>query len=112
MAQNPERIRQALDRYLAPSFRGRLRARGIARGMVWRDGVVPEGGPIFPDGLSADLLDFGYVVLSLALELRDANRGREPNERFSTNDALEVAAEAIESAMRRGDPVDGDQGRQ
>jgi hypothetical protein len=112
MAQNPERIRQALDRYLRPDFRGRLRARGAARGMVWRDGVVPDGSPSFPDSLSADLLDFGYVVLALALELRDANVSRRPDEEhFRTNDAFEVAAEAIESAIRRGDPDHGDQGR-
>jgi len=111
MAQSPEEIREALDRYLAPDFRARLRARGIARGMVWRDGVVPDGGPAFPEGLSADLLDFGYVVLSLALELRDANSTRETGARFKTDDAFVGAAEAIESAVRRGDPADGDQGR-
>lgn len=110
MAQNPEGIRASLDRYLSGNFRGRLRARGIARGMVWNDGVVPDGGPTFPDTLSADLLDFGYVVLALALELRDANVNLTGN-RFRTEDAFEVAAEAIESAVRRGEPVDGDQGR-
>jgi len=79
--------------------------------MVWSDGVVPEGSPPFPETLSADLLDFGYVVLALALELRDANATRSEEERFETDDAFEVAAEAIESAVRRGDPTDGDQGR-
>ena len=111
MAQNPEQIRQSLDRYVGPDFRGRLRARGIARGMVWSHGVVPDGSPRFPETLSGDLLDFGYVVLALALELRDANVTRAPGERFRTDDAFEVAAEAIESAVRRGDPTDGDQGR-
>jgi hypothetical protein len=110
MAQNPDEIRRSLDRYLGPDFRGRLRAKGIARGMVWRDGVVPEGSPSFVDTLSADLLDFGYAVLVLALELRDANLTRAEG-RFETKDALVVAAEAIESAVRRGNPSDGDQGR-
>ena len=111
MARDPDEIRRSLDRYLGPDFRGRLRARGIARGIVWSDGVVPEGSPAFPEALSADLLDFGYVVLALALELRDANATRSREERFETADAFEVAAEAIESAVRRGDPTDGDQGR-
>lgn len=110
MAQNPDEIRRSLDRYLGPDFRGRLRAKGIARGMVWRDGVVPEGSPSFVNTLSIDLLDFGYAVLVLALELRDANLTRVEGG-FETKDAFVVAAEAIESAVRRGDPSDGDQGR-
>ena len=44
-------------------------------------------------------------------ELRDANRDRGAEEQFPTDDAFRVAAEAIESAVRRGDPLDGDQGR-
>ena len=61
--------------------------------------------------LTPDLLDFGYGVLALGLELRDANRDREANQRFNTDEPFRVAAEAIESAVRRGDPQNGDQGR-
>ena len=93
--------------------RGRLLAAGLARGMIWRDGVVPEDAPnrLQSVSLTPDLLDFGYGVLALALELRDANRERPAGERFATNDGFRVAAEAIESAVRRGDPTQGDQGR-
>lgn len=111
MAQNPNAIRAALDVLVGPQARGRLLARGVARGMVWQDGVVPDGGPVFPENLTPDLLDFGYSVLALALELRDVNRGRDQAERFATDDAFTVAAEAIEAAVRRGDPNDNDQGR-
>jgi hypothetical protein len=111
MAQSPERIRQSLDRYLSRDFRGRLLARGIARGVVWRDGAVPLGGPEFAENLTADLLDFGYTLLALALELRDANNARNSEQPFKTDDAFEVAAEAIESATRRADPRDPDHGR-
>jgi hypothetical protein len=81
--------------------------------MVWRDGVVPEGAPerLNSVTLTSDLLDFGYGVLALALELRDANRGRLAEEQFPTSEGLRVAAEAIESAVRRGDPTHADQGR-
>src|SRR5205814_9620531 len=65
----------------------------------------------FPETLTADLLVFGYVVLALSLELRDANATSLNEKRFKTIDAFEVAAEAIESAVRRGDPDDHDQGR-
>lgn len=111
MAQSPESIRASLDLYLSSDYRGRLRARGIARGMVWRDGVVPEGSPSFPSDLTADLLDFGYGVLALALELRDANRRRPAEARIKTSDAFEVAAEALESAVRRGDHAHPENGR-
>ena len=76
MAQNPEAISQALAALIQPDARGRLLARGLARGMVWREGVVPEGAQNFSVSLTPDLLDFGYGILSLALELRDANRER------------------------------------
>ena len=72
MAQNPEVINRALTALIEPQTRGRLLARGLARGMVWRDGVVPESAQEFSASLTPDLLDFGYGVLALALELRDA----------------------------------------
>lgn len=72
---------------------------------------MPEGAPEFSATLTPDLLDFGYGILALALELRDANRERTATERFETNDAFRVAAEAIESAVRRGNSGDADQGR-
>lgn len=111
MAQNPEAISEALSGLLQPQARGRLLARGMARAMIWRDGIVPEGAQEFAPSLTSDLLDYGYGVLALALELRDANRDREPNRRFNTDEAFRVAAESIEAAIRRGDPNNGDQGR-
>ncbi|MGD0910062.1 MAG: hypothetical protein ABSA96_20960, partial [Candidatus Acidiferrales bacterium] len=111
MAQNPEAINEALTGLIQPQTRGRLLARGMARAMIWRDGVVPDGAQEFSSSLTSDLLDFGYGILALALELRDANRARNPNARFNTDEPFRVAAEAIESAVRRGDPENGDQGR-
>lgn len=113
MARNPEIINGVLADLVQPEARGRLLALGLARGMVWRDGIVPEGAPerLNSATLTPDLLDFGYGVLALALELRDANRERAAGEQFPTSEALRVAAEAIESAVRRGDPTHGDQGR-
>jgi hypothetical protein len=111
MAQNPEAINEALTGLIQPQTRGRLLARGMARAMIWRDGVVPDGAQEFSSSLTSDLLDLGYGILALALELRDANRARNPNARFNTDEPFRVAAEAIESAVRRGDPENGDQGR-
>lgn len=111
MARNPQAINEALQGLIQPQARGRLLARGMARAMIWRDGIVPEGAQEFSPNLSSDLLDYGYGILALALELRDANREREPNRRYNTGESFRVAAEAIEAAVRRGDPLNTDQGR-
>ncbi len=111
MANNAEAIVERLNELVAPAARGRLLARGLARGLLWRDGVLPLGAPEFTPSLSLDLLDFGYGVLALALELRDANRTREPGTAFPTSDAFRVAAEAIESAVRRDENASRDRGR-
>jgi hypothetical protein len=109
MANNAEAIVEQLTDLIAPQTRGRLLARGLARGLLWRDGVLPLGAPEFATSLTFDLLDFGYGVLALALELRDANRER--TEVFQTSDAFRVAAEAIESAVRRDTGAGRDRGR-
>jgi hypothetical protein len=113
MARDPEAISRTLAELIQPEARGRLLALGLARGMIWRDGIVPEGAPdrLNSSSLTPDLLDFGYGVLALALELGDANRERAPEQQFPTSEGFRVAAEAIESAVRRGDPTHGDQGR-
>ncbi len=79
--------------------------------MVWRDGIVPDGGPPYGEELTADLLDFGYSVLAQALELRDTNRALELEVPYETSDAFGAAAQAIESAVRRGDARDAGHGR-
>src|SRR5579871_158228 len=113
MARDPGAISRTLAELIQPEARGRLLALGLARGMIWRDGIVPEGAPdrLNSSSLTPDLLDFGYGVLALALELRDANRDRTTEQQFPTSEGLRVAAESIESAVRRGDPTHGDQGR-
>src|SRR5579863_9112730 len=111
MANDPQAIVARLNELIQPQTRGRLLARGLARGLLWRDGVLPFGAPEFAESLTRDLLDFGYGVLSLALELKDSNRVAEPGAAFQTAHAFRVAAEAIESAVRR-DVGDGrDRGR-
>ena len=111
MANSPETIVERLNELIEPAARGRLLARGLARGLLWRDGVLPLGAPAFTPSLTLDLLDFGYGVLALALELRDANRTRESGAAFPTSDAFRVAAEAIESAVRRDAGESRDRGR-
>jgi hypothetical protein len=76
-------------------------ARGLARELIWRGGVVPEGGPKFSTELGADLLDYGYSLLEMGLRLRDLG-----GETSVVESALLNAGEAIESTVRNADPED------
>lgn len=110
MASNPASILEELQGLLAPDARGRLRAMGLSRSVVWRDGRVPDGGPNYPETLSDDLLDFGFGVLALALEVRDSPAVGESSPPILA-EAFTLAAECIEAVKRRGSASDGDRGR-
>jgi hypothetical protein len=94
-------IEERLERIAAPGFRGKLLARGLARELIWRDGELPEGAPRFSSELTTDLLDYGFTLLRLGLELRTQGSDVEILER-----AFQTAAEAIEAAVRNGDPTE------
>jgi len=59
---------------------------------------LPPDAPPFAESLTLDLLDHGYLLLSQALQLSDF--GGEYS--AVTSEAYRVAAESIESAVRRG----------
>ena len=103
MATTAEQIEADITSASAPGFRGRLLARGQARAMIWRDGVLPPDAPAFSNLLSYDLHSYGYAMLGLGLRLRDLG-GREEIARL----AFEQAATALESVIARGDPADRD----
>jgi hypothetical protein len=96
MAESVERLAERLNAATQPGFRQRLLDRGLARGMIWRDGVMPPGSPPFSESLTDDLLDYAYTVLNMALRLRSQSRG------ISLEHPFLVAGEAIEAAIHRG----------
>lgn len=96
--QTPDAIAQDLLRMIEPGTRERLVARGLARGMIWRGGILSEESPKFAKSLTSDLLDHGYLVLATSLRLRDA-----AGDSDVVRDGFRVAAESIESAVRRAD---------
>ncbi len=102
MAESVERLTERLGTATRSGFRERLLDKGLARGMIWRDGVVPLGSPPFPDSLTEDLLDYAHTVLNMALRLRTKNREASLERPFL------VAGEAIEAAVHRG--ADGHEG--
>lgn len=82
-------IEEALD----TAFRGSLLARGQARSMIWRKGVLPDDAPEFSPNLSYDLLSYGFALITQGLQLLDLGEKSE-----AARMAFENAASAIESA--------------
>lgn len=98
MAGAIDDLTETLEMLTASGYRGRILDRGLARGLIWEDGEVPEDSPPFAASLTDDLLDYAYAILELALELR----GLAPNSGILPKSFL-TAGEAIESAIHRGE---------
>ncbi len=105
MPRTPDIVIERLLELTQPGYREKLIASGLARGLIWQDGVLPADAPHFRHELSTDLLDHGFTVLSLSLELR--HLGGDPK---VVKDGLYTAAEALESAVRRGEGSDIERG--
>jgi superfamily II DNA/RNA helicase len=98
MPTTPEAIIAAITDASAIGFRGRLIARGQARAIIWRDGVLPPGAPGFSTQLSYDLHNYGYGLLGLGLRLLEIG-----GDAGSARIAFEQAATALEAVMAKGD---------
>ena len=103
MPTTVEGIQADIDAAAVPGFRGRLIARGQARAMIWRDGILPADAPAFSPQLSYDLHSYGYALLGLGLRLREL--GGDP---ARARVAFEQAATALEAVMVKGDRGDSD----
>ena len=99
MPEPLEALTERIRRLLQPEFRGRLRARGLARSIIWRAGALPPGASEFSEELTDDLLDYGHALLAQALRLRA--RSGDPLAEV----AFLVAGEALEAAVHRGAPT-------
>jgi hypothetical protein len=85
---------------LDPAFANALLERGLARNLVWRNGVHDRT-PRFGASLTGDLLDYGVGMLIYAIKLR---KDQGPPEWALR--AFDRSAQAIESAVRDGSPTD------
>jgi superfamily II DNA/RNA helicase len=103
MPTTPEAIVADITEAATAGFRGRLIARGQARAIIWRDGVLPPDAPAFAPQLSYDLHSYGYALLGLGLRLRelggDASQARV---------AFEQAATALEAVIAKGSRLEVD----
>ena len=94
-----------LVRAIHPLFRDRLLDRGIARGLIWEDGELPESAPRFSPDLTDDLLDYGYGIMSMALQIRTLR-----NDDATAKNAFLVAGECIQAAVHKADQDQEDNG--
>lgn len=98
MASTLEELRENIEAATAQGYRQRMLARGQSRGMIWRDGSLPDNAPNFSPDLSDDLLSFGYSLLLHGLRFTDlGGEGR------IARLAFEIAAEALEAVVARGE---------
>lgn len=103
MPTTPEAIAADIAEAATAGFRGSLIARGQARAIIWRGGVLPPDAPAFAAQLSYDLHSYGYVLLGLGLRLRELG-GSDAQARI----AFEQAATALEAVIAKGNPDEAD----
>ena len=103
MPTTPDAITAAITDAAAAGFRGRLIARGQARAMIWRDGVLPPDAPAFSPQLSFDLHSYAYGLLGLGLRLLELD-----GDQNQARTAFEQAATALEAVMAKGNRGEAD----
>jgi hypothetical protein len=99
-----EAIEAAINEAVTPGFRGRLLARGQARALIWRDGLLPPDAPGFSRLLSYDLHSYAYALLIQGLRLRELE-----GDPAIAGKAFEQAANALEAVTLKGPPNDREQ---
>jgi hypothetical protein len=97
MSQPGDDLSAAILEALEPGFRTRLLEQGEARGLIWKDGVLPTDSPDFGRLLTYDLMSYGYSLLNMSLPLLELGESR-----LTAQRGLEAAAGAIESAAGNG----------
>ncbi|MFG1648510.1 DEAD/DEAH box helicase [Micromonospora sp. NPDC049275] len=71
MARDAQELAARLTAATDAGFRSRLLARGQAQSVIRRAGILPPGAPQFSTFLDADLLNYGYALLSTSLMLME-----------------------------------------
>jgi hypothetical protein len=100
-----EELGQFIVAATADGVRGRLLARGQARAIIRRNGMLPPEAPPLGDTIETDLGEYGFSLLRAALALRE--RGGAPE---YWRVGFETAASAFESLVRNGAPDDVSRG--
>ncbi|MEQ5872659.1 DEAD/DEAH box helicase [Sagittula sp. NFXS13] len=113
MARTQDGLVSAIEAATVPDFRNDLLARGRARALIMRDGVLPDDAPNFDFHLPNDLLSYGFSLLdhSLRLEelLSEDFSTKVPNEQAALlEQGYKAAAEALASVVTNAGTQDPD----
>mgnify|MGYP001031797312 CR=1 FL=1 len=89
----------------ADGARGRLQARGEARAIIRRDGVLPDDAPAFGNTIDTDLAEYALSLLRAAMALREANGAPEV-----WRQGFVQAGNAFEALVQNGAADDANRG--
>ncbi|WP_431884347.1 DEAD/DEAH box helicase [Micromonospora gifhornensis] len=104
MAREAQELAARLTAATDAGFRGRLLARGQAQSVIRRAGILPPGAPPFSTFLDADLLNYGYALLSTSLLLVEAAGDALPEQIAVAQRGFIQSSYAIEAATRNAAP--------
>ena len=104
MAREAQELAAALSEATDAGFRRRLLARGQAQSMIRRAGVLPPDAPEFSPFLDADLLHYGYAMLSTSLELLEIAEDDATGQITLARQGFIQSSNALESANRNAAP--------
>ncbi|CDZ68048.1 DEAD/DEAH box helicase-like protein [Neorhizobium galegae bv. orientalis] len=85
----------------ADGARGRLQARGEARAIIRRDGVLPDDAPAFGNTIDTDLAEYALSLLRASMALREAQGDPE-----IWRKGFARAGNAFEALVQNGAPED------
>ena len=106
MVRDADDLVETLESAIDAGFRGRLLARGQAQSMIRRAGILPEDAPAFSPFLDADLLHYGYAMLSNSIDLLEAAEGNDdrPEQDALAREGFIQSSYALEAATRNAAP--------
>jgi hypothetical protein len=104
VAREAQELAENLTAATDAGFRGRLLARGQAQSMIRRAGVLPPDAPEFSPFLDADLLNYGYALLSTSLELLETAEDDTTGQITLARQGFIQSSYALESATRNAAP--------
>lgn len=104
MAREATELAEILSAATDISFRGRLVAQGQAQSMIRRAGILPQDAPQFSPFLDADLLNYGYSMLSTSIDLVEASDETAEEHVALAERGFVQSSYAIEAAIRNATP--------
>lgn len=105
MVREAQDLAESLIAATDANFRRRLLARGQAQSMIRRAGVLPQDAPAFSPFLDADLLNYGYSMLTTSIDLLDAANSSLAGRITLAQQGFIQSSYALEAATRNAAPT-------